>query len=140
MLTLSELFCFGVFLIVLRVSIVYKLGKWCDVPPPEESVGLNRSDTDIEHGSMDYAVGSFKDIICPIDSKTLAQVKTCLKITRFLEIFQFVYFTIVTILSVLVVEYSYVLLLVFVEVLLVCMPVFYILSWKYKTILLLKME
>ena len=91
---------------------------------------------------MHYSTVSFKDVICPLDTKTLTQARMYLKVTKILEISQYVFFTIVTILSVLVFsnKHEVVKAIVYGEILVVCVPSFYILAWKFQKLLLLKME
>jgi len=140
-MTVSELFSYAVFLLVLRVCIVKKLGKWTDVPYDATTVNMNMTDSDIEHGSMFYSAASFKDIMCPIDSGTLSKAKQGIKITTVFTGFQFFFFAVVTVLAaVKVIPYNYVVLIVFVDILVFCVPSFCYLSWIFRKILILKME
>jgi membrane-bound metal-dependent hydrolase YbcI (DUF457 family) len=139
-INVSEAFCYGVYLTVLRLTVISKLGKWCDVQPKEVPVNMNFTDTDIEHTTMDYSASSYKDIICPIDITTLEKSKKCLKITKILEVFQYSFFIIIAVLAFLVLELEYVITAVTAELLFVCVPSFCYLAWNFRKILLLKME
>ena len=90
---------------------------------------------------MFYSAASFKDILCPIDSKSLTQAKRGIKVTNFFAILQILVFTVVTILAVVkIIPYDDVVFIMFVEILGICVPSFYYLSWIFRKILILKME
>jgi len=137
-LTVSEPFCFAVFLTVLRVCVSRKLGKWVDKNPEEKRRRTSFSDVDFEHTSMDFSLHS-QDEICPLDQKTLAQARPALKASKYLLIFQWIY-SISVILVAGLVEQKVTYIIVYSEILFACMPMYCYLSWALRDVILRKTD
>jgi len=143
-LTISEsLFC-AIFFTVLRRSVAKKLGKWTEVYP-DELVKRRKSfsDTDIEHSSMDFSIHA-QDDICPLDQKTLSQARPALAISKGLIIFQYLYFVamigIAAITSTESERKQILFVAVFGELLGVCIPAYFYLSWALRDVIMRKTD
>jgi hypothetical protein len=90
---------------------------------------------DIEHASMDFSLHAQEDI-CPIDQKTLSRARPALFASKVLIIFQFLYFVAACMTPFIHKEsLQYV---VFVELMVVCIPAYVYLSVMLRDVILRK--
>lgn len=143
-LTVSESLLCAVFFTALRWSVAKKLGKWTQVYP-DELVKRRKSfsDTDIEHSSMDFSIHA-QDDICPLDQKTLSQARPALAVSKFLIIFQYLYFLAMCGMAASIQSESernkLIFYAVFGELLIVCVPAYFYLSWALRDVIMRKTD
>lgn len=136
-LTLSETFAFAVFLTVLRVSVIKKLGKWAHKNPSEiKAKRLNVTDNDMQ--SMEFSL-YMQDEICPLDHKTLTRARPALAVSKFLIVFQYLYFIALCPLAYFV-DPNTINLAVFSELMIICIPSYCYLAWALRDVILHKTD
>lgn len=143
-LTISESLLCAVFFTVLRWSVAKKLGKWTQIYPDELAKKRQSfNDNDMEHSSMDFTIHA-QDDICPLDQKTLSQARPALSISKGLIIFQYLYFLamcgVAVSLSNETTRKTVLFEAVFGELMAVCVPAYFYLSWALRDVILRKTD